>query len=179
MNSHNLNNSIRWNKRLLLIAIIISVTLPLKVFAFENGYTQLKKLEKHTQINWAIDPKKGDNPCFSTADNEALAQQIGLRCKRVIEHFDTETGKQIESTFLMDSKNQLLYARNLMVSGLDKVGQIFGIYFFRRQRGTYEQVYLLIDQQGHFSESYAAQGILNYYGLENSLTQKSSPYAGG
>ncbi len=178
MDRNNVNHSLRKNGRWLFTAITVGFILSFKVFAFENGYTYLKKQENHTEIDWVIDPKKGDSPCFSKAANEALAQKIGLRCKRVIEHFDAEAGKQIESTFLMDSQNQSLYAQNLTTSGLDKVGKIFGIYFFRHQRGAYEQVYLLIDQHGRFSESYAAHGILNYSGLEPNATQKSSPYAG-
>ena len=159
-----------------IVLLMVAATLPLNALAFEDGYKYLKQLDKNTQIDWTVNKSKGESPCFN--DNDMVAQETGLRCKEVIEH--TAQGKEIQSTYLKDAQGQVFYAKDLVTSRLVDIGLEYGLRFFKVQSAPSREIFVLVDKNGSFKESFSVFGRINIFGIWTGLSHQknTSAYAG-
>lgn len=146
-----------------------------EAFAFEDGYKYLKLLDNNTKVDWTINEDNGDWSCDNASkSNNDLINRVISRCKVITETEHKSTTDNVQSTFLMDSKGNIFYAKDFDPVHMVKIGSEYGLILIRHNE---KELLLLIDQNGEFRESYAISGQIldtthdhykkdsNYYGL--------------
>lgn len=142
---------------LLILILIITLTSSHKVFAFEDGYKFLKKLDKDVQINWVVNKRKEERSCNNLSSiNKDLINKVVAHCK-IIREENIDPTDNNDSSYLMDSIGHAIYAKYFDPISIIDFGREYGISLSRRRES---EILLLVDENGEFRESYAISGYI-------------------